>query len=254
MGDRLRSEARAWREASAPEFSRPELCAPTRVELHEVLPALVKSYRRLYPTISPSSRAPIRTSASLDEGHLNQVLLNIVLNARDAMPTGGTLTLTAGFSPRAALPPAITGFDIGAVEIVVTDTGTGMDEETRSRAFEPFSTTKDTRGTGLGLSTAYGVGQQARGAIDLLSQPAKATTVRLFFPPLMALADTRHFVELHRQSRPPVRPCCWPKTIQACASPLRERSDRPAISSSRWAMWKPDVSLSASAARTSPSW
>ena len=90
----------------------------------------------------------------MDEGHLSQVLLNIVLNARDAMPTGGTIAVIARFTAREELPPAACGFESGAVEIEVTDTGTGMDEETRSRVFEPFFTTKDKRGTGLGLSIA----------------------------------------------------------------------------------------------------
>ena len=179
-------------------FSRPELCTPTQIELHAFLPALVTSYRRLLPDdISFVARTDTDLSILMDEGHLNQVLLNIVLNARDAMPTGGTLSLTARFSPRAALPPATVGFDDGAVEIEVTDTGTGMDEETRSRAFEPFFTTKGKRGTGLGLSTAYGVVQQARGAIDIRSELGKGTSVKLFFPPLTGLADTRPSVGVH---------------------------------------------------------
>jgi CheY-like chemotaxis protein/anti-sigma regulatory factor (Ser/Thr protein kinase) len=118
----------------------------------------------------------------MDEGHLSQVLLNIVLNARDAMPTGGTVAVIARFSAREVLRPAASRFDNGAVEIEVTDTGTGMDEETRNRVFEPFFTTKGQRGTGLGLSTAYGVVQQAHGVIDIQSEPGKGTSVRLFFP------------------------------------------------------------------------
>jgi CheY-like chemotaxis protein len=125
----------------------------------------------------------------MDEGHLGQVLLNIVLNGRDAMPTGGSLTLTASFRPRADLPSAVAGFESGAVEIEVTDTGTGMDPDTRRRAFEPFFTTKGTRGTGLGLSTVYGVVQQAHGAIDIQSELGKGTSVRLFFPSLMGSED-----------------------------------------------------------------
>jgi two-component system, cell cycle sensor histidine kinase and response regulator CckA len=88
----------------------------------------------------------------------------------------------AKFTAREELPSAASGFDSGAVEIEVTDTGMGMDEETRSRAFEPFFTTKGKRGTGLGLSTAYGVVQQAHGVIDIQSAPGKGTSVRLFFP------------------------------------------------------------------------
>ena len=174
-------------------FSRPELCAPTRVALHEFLPTLIKSYRRLLPDdVSIVARTAEEDPAILmDEGHLSQVLLNIVLNARDAMPTGGTLTLTARLVPSAELPATVAGFGSEAVEIEVTDTGTGMDEETLSRVFEPFFTTKGKRGTGLGLSTVYGVVQQAGGAIDIQSEPGKGTSVKLFFPPLTNVADSQ---------------------------------------------------------------
>jgi signal transduction histidine kinase len=166
-------------------FSRPELCSPTRVDLHEFLPAFVTTYRRVLPDdISIAANTGQDLAILMDDGHLSQVLLNIVLNARDAMPTGGNLALTAAFRSRDALPPAVGGFDSGAVEIDVTDTGTGMDEATRSRVFEPFFTTKGTRGTGLGLATVYGVVQQAHGAIDIQSEPGRGTSVRLFFPPL----------------------------------------------------------------------
>jgi len=173
-------------------FSRPELCAPTRIELHGFLPTLIKSYRRLLPDdVAIDARTVDELTILMDEGHLSQVLLNIVLNARDAMPTGGTLTLKTGFTPRTDLPASMAGFESGAVEIDVTDTGAGMTEETRSRAFEPFFTTKGTRGTGLGLSTAYGVVQQARGAIDIVSELGTGTSVKLFFPPFVGPADVR---------------------------------------------------------------
>ncbi|HEU4688195.1 MAG TPA: ATP-binding protein [Vicinamibacterales bacterium] len=165
-------------------FSRPEMCAPARIELHEFLPALVKSYRRILPDdISIVAHTTPGLTILMDEGHLSQVMLNLVLNARDAMPTGGTVAMIAKSASREELPPATTGFDDGAVEIEVTDTGTGMDEETKSRAFEPFFTTKGKRGTGLGLSTVYGVVQQAHGAIDIQSAPGKGTSVKLLFPP-----------------------------------------------------------------------
>ena len=164
-------------------FSRPEMRAPSRVNLEEFLPSLVKSYRRLLPDdISITAHSDPDAAILMDEGHLSQVLLNIVLNARDAMPTGGTVALIARIAPLAELPPAAAGFDTDAVEIDVTDTGTGMDEATKSRVFEPFFTTKGKRGTGLGLSTAYGVVQQANGVIEIESEPGSGTSVRLFFP------------------------------------------------------------------------
>ena len=182
-------------------FSRPEMCAPTRVELHDFLPALVKSYRRILPDdISIVARTVPGLAILMDEGHLSQVLLNIVLNARDAMPTGGTVTVIAKFASREELPPATDGFEDGAVEIEVTDTGTGMDDETKSQVFEPFFTTKGKRGTGLGLATVYGVVQQAHGAIDIQSSPGKGTSVKLFFP-LSHAVDTTPAQE-PRASRP----------------------------------------------------
>jgi CheY-like chemotaxis protein len=105
------------------------------------------------------------------------------------MPTGGTLTLGTKFTPRTTLPASVKGLHNGAVEIEVTDTGTGMDEATKNRIYEPFFSTKGTRGSGLGLSTAYGVVQQAGGAIDIQSEPGRGTSVRLFFPPLTEGAD-----------------------------------------------------------------
>jgi signal transduction histidine kinase/ActR/RegA family two-component response regulator len=174
-------------------FSRPELNQPTRVELHAFLPVLVKSYRRLLPDdISIVAHTVEGLAILMDEGHLSQVLLNIVLNARDAMPAGGTIAVMAKFIPRAELPSTADGFDNGAVEIEIIDTGTGMDEETRSRVFEPFFTTKGKRGTGLGLATAYGVVQLARGVIDIHSERGKGTSVRLFFPTLTGSADAPH--------------------------------------------------------------
>ena len=169
-------------------FSRPDMAAPTRVNLDEFLPSMFQSYRRLMPDdVSIILRNDPGLSIVIDEGHLNQVLLNLVLNARDAMPTGGTLALIATFSPRSALPPSVAGFEPGAVEIDVTDTGTGMDEQTKSRVFEPFFSTKGARGTGLGLSTVYGLVHAAHGAIEIRSAPDKGTSVRLFFPPAMAV-------------------------------------------------------------------
>jgi signal transduction histidine kinase len=173
-------------------FSRPEMGAPTSVDLHELLPALVKSYRRILPgDVSLVTHTVPGLTIRMDEGHLSQVLLNIVLNARDAMPTGGTIAVLAKLTSREELPAALAGFDTGAVEIDVTDTGTGMDDETKSRAFEPFFTTKGKDGTGLGLSTVYGVVQRAQGAIDLQSELGKGTCVRLFFPPVPAAIGAR---------------------------------------------------------------
>jgi two-component system, cell cycle sensor histidine kinase and response regulator CckA len=175
---------------------------PTRVELQHFLTALIKSYRRLLPDdISIVLRTADGLAILIDEGHLSQVILNIVLNARDAMPTGGTVAIIARSIPHDELPPAAAGFEGDAVEIEVTDTGTGMDENTKNRAFEPFFTTKGHRGTGLGLSTAYGVVQQTRGVIDIESAPGKGTSVKLFFPAPTGSAETQPDTVPHAPTR-----------------------------------------------------
>jgi signal transduction histidine kinase len=116
-----------------------------------------------------------------DHTQLQQVLLNLVTNARDAMPAGGTVTVrTAEVWLGAATPGGPTGRH---ALLEVADTGIGMDAETKRLAFEPFFTTKDVgKGTGLGLSTVYGVVQQLGGRIQLESEPGRGTTFRLYLP------------------------------------------------------------------------
>jgi two-component system, cell cycle sensor histidine kinase and response regulator CckA len=115
----------------------------------------------------------------MDPAHLEQVLLNLVVNARDAMPAGGSIfirTVEGGCSREGPCAP-----EARCVCIEVRDTGLGMDAATRERVFEPFFTTKPS-GTGLGLSTVYGIVNQAGGCVELESEPGEGTTFRLRFP------------------------------------------------------------------------
>ena len=171
-------------------FSRRQVLQPEPVDVEAMLRSLADMLRRTL-----DQRIAIEVDAAADcppvladPGQLESALLNIAINARDAMPEGGTLRFGAQACP--ALPAEVRGgLDDpsapagGFVAIGVSDTGTGMPDEVKERAFEPFFTTKAAgRGTGLGLSTVYGFAKQSRGAVSIDSAPGQGTTLTLYIP------------------------------------------------------------------------
>ena len=174
-------------------FSRRQILEPTIVDLNGVVTDLDRMLHRL---IGEDIRLDLRLEPNLglvevDRGKIEQVLVNLAVNARDAMPEGGRLTIaTRNVRITNHASPRPSDVDAGEyVRIDVVDTGHGMDRETAARVFEPFFTTKPIgRGTGLGLSTAYGIVKQSNGVIAVESEPGAGTSFQIHLPRVEAVA------------------------------------------------------------------
>jgi PAS domain S-box-containing protein len=166
-------------------FARKQVASPAALDLGAMVKGLGRLLQRL---LGERVALGIRLEPGvwriwMDPGQLEQVLVNLAVNARDAMPEGGRLTLTARNETLPATEAWSRGLTPGDyVHAVVSDTGHGMDESTRVRVFEPFFTTKGDRGTGLGLATSLGIVQQAGGAIWVESEPARGAAFHLLLP------------------------------------------------------------------------
>ena len=127
---------------------------------------------------------PLLGMACTDAGQIHQVLLNLAVNARDAMPSGGALTITSSNIDVDAQSGSSLGLAPNRyVQLAVADTGSGMSKEARDHLFEPFFTTKDPgKGTGLGLATVYGIIRQSGGHILVETELNKGTIIRIFLP------------------------------------------------------------------------
>jgi len=164
-------------------FARKSVVIPRPIDLDAFCETTTRSLRRLLPDDVKLEFVPGSPPRALaDEGQLGQVLLNLALNAGDAMPRGGELTIrTALATP--PLPPEAPDRDGRYVTLTVADTGVGMDAATLARVFEPFFSTKQPgRGTGLGLATVYGIVSQAGGWVRAESEQGKGSTFTAAFP------------------------------------------------------------------------
>jgi len=179
-------------------FSRKQIIEPRVLDLNELIGGLRQMLVRLLgESISlETSLAPNLGAVRVDPGQFEQVVINLVINARDAMPGGGRLaieTTGAGDADDARESgDQPTGPGGGSVVLAVSDTGHGMPPEVLAHLFEPFFTTKSKdRGTGLGLATVYGVVKQAGGTIDVQSEVGRGTTFRVVLPRVVEAADRR---------------------------------------------------------------
>ena len=167
-------------------FSRKQLLAPKLLDLNELVAENLKMLTRMIGEDIDLVMVPGPTLGAVraDPGQIDQVIMNLAVNARDAMPQGGKLTIeTANVAlddnfarTHAPLTPG------DYIMLAISDTGIGMDNETQTRIFEPFFTTKGLKGTGLGLSTVYGIVKQSGGFIFVDSKPQRGTAFRVYFP------------------------------------------------------------------------
>jgi PAS domain S-box-containing protein len=205
LGDEPRLRGPAQEIASAAErassltrqllaFSRKQMLAPRVVNLNDVATENLKMLTRMIGEdidlvmVPATDLWPVRA----DAGQIEQVIMNLAVNARDAMPSGGKLTIETS---NVALDEEYARFHAPLrpgdyVMVAISDTGAGMDAETQSHIFEPFFTTKGTKGTGLGLSTVYGIIKQSGGYIWVYSEVGKGTTFKIYLPRVASTGET----------------------------------------------------------------
>jgi two-component system cell cycle sensor histidine kinase/response regulator CckA len=177
-------------------FSRKQVLQPRVLDVNEVMTGIEKLLQTLIgvETTIVARLAPDAGMVRADPGQLEQVMMNLCINARDAMKKGGTLTIETGnkdlsYDYSIEHPWVIPG---KYVMLAVSDTGEGMDESTKAHIFEPFFTTKGSeKGTGLGLATVYGIVKQSGGSIEVYSEKGKGSSFKIYFPAVDAGSPDR---------------------------------------------------------------
>ena len=234
-------------------FSRQQTLAPQKIEPNRLISGVADLLQRtLGETIAfETVSAGGLWQAFADPGELENALINLAVNARDAMPTGGRLTIeTANASLDEAYVEALTEpVKPGQyVLIAVSDTGTGMSSETVARVFEPFFTTKETgKGTGLGLSQVYGFVRQSGGHVRIYSELGEGTTVKLYLPRATEQdVDAEPLLMPNMARTADQRQFWWSKTTRICepiASACCRNWDtaclKPAMHAARWTSFRP---------------
>jgi PAS domain S-box-containing protein len=197
-------------------FSRNQVLRPTTIDVNELVTGMEKMLGRLIQdsVALVTVLEPDLMAVRADHGQLEQVLMNLVVNARDAMPKGGRLTIETSNVELDGTVVSEASLAAGEyAKLAVSDTGTGMDDATKERLFEPFFTTKDAgKGTGLGLATVYGIVQQSGGFIGVDTALGKGTTFSVYLPRFYAAGE--------------VAPSAAP-TIVAASAMMRSRAAFP---------------------------
>jgi CheY-like chemotaxis protein len=175
-------------------FSRRQVAVPRVVDLNDIVRGIDKMLRRIIrEDVQLEARlSPGIPTVKVDPSHIDQVIMNLAVNSRDAMPNGGKLTIETA---EVELTAEYAGRHLGAepgtyVMLAVSDTGCGIDEATKAHLFEPFFTTKEQgKGTGLGLSIVYGIVKQNGGDILVYSELGRGTTFKIYLPAVMEAAE-----------------------------------------------------------------
>ena len=220
-------------------FGRRQVLQPRPIELRTVT---LESREHVEPSHRRQHRARARVSTRLrgcvlaDPGQIEQVIINLVVNARDAMPDGGRITISTKTVPHQLR--SASGVISGVCErLIVADNGVGMDSATRDRIFEPFFTTKPVgHGTGLGLSTVHGIVKQSEGELHVATAPGKGTSFTIYFPQVSTATVSPSRSSRLRAARPaPRRSWSWRISLRY-ASWCAECSSRKDIACSKHRM------------------